>query len=151
MRKIVAVILTLAMYGCGSAYVQQANTAISAPKYTADISGAYVFTMNGYWSGTPIYFTASLTQNQWFNGINLLSVTGSVSGLCARQDIQGMTGNLRYGPPETLHISIDSGTGNVLVIDSEDFSKMSGTWSGGPALPNCGLEGTAGTWTAAKQ
>jgi len=153
------VVFAWLMSGCGGGYYTQPGP--PGTQYPADISGTYTFTLVG--TGGSLTVKGTLKQGQWTpcNG-NLLcngatyqnDLTGNLSfPWCAPHSFTA-TGQLFFttGNPETFAFAIFDGTvsSNLVIIDSPDFSKLSGTWEEGPAFTCTPIPSGTLTWTAVK-
>lgn len=153
------VILSVVVSGCGGGYSQ--GQPPGGGQYPADISGTYTFTLA--WSGGSLVLKGTLKQTQWAacNG-NLLcngatyenDLNGSFSFPWCAPDAFTATGQLFFTPgsAETFAFAVfdNTASSNLLIINSSDFSKLSGTWETGAAFTCPPAPSGALTWTAVK-
>jgi hypothetical protein len=152
-------VLAWLVSGCGgNSYTQPSPPGTQFP---ADISGTYTLTLIG--TGGSLTLHGTLKQGQWTlcNG-NLLC-----NGATYQNDLNGnfsfpwcsphsfaATGQLFFTPsnPETFAFAIfdNTASSNLLIVDSADFSKRSGTWQEGPAFTCMPIPSGSLTWTAVK-
>jgi hypothetical protein len=151
-------LLTLLVAGCGSSANAPTTTTVPPP---ADISGTYLFNFGTSQSGALAIasLTVTLKQTQWLNGINTLTITsgqlllGCIGPAPSNQQLS-IAAHLEWnGQQEKLVLSVDSSSGNVLVMTDDNFvAPFSGTWTPGAAFSPCGNPLTAPfSWTGIKQ
>jgi hypothetical protein len=153
-------VLAWLMSGCGGNSPTQPGP--PGTQFPADISGTYTFTLVG--TGGSLTLQGTLKQGQWTpcNG-NLLcngatfqnDLSGNFSFPWCSPDSFTATGQLFFTPgnPETFAFAIFDNTvsSNLLIINSADFSKRSGTWEEGTAFTCMPIPSGSLTWTAVKK
>ena len=154
------VILSTLVSACGGGYSQ--GQPPGGGQYPADMSGSYTFTLA--WTGGSLTLQGTLNQTQWTpcNG-NLLcngatyenNLNGNFSFPWCTAHAFTATGQLFFTPgsSETFAFAIFDSTAssNLLIINSSDFSKLSGTWETGSAFTCPPVPSGTLTWTAVKK
>ena len=154
------VLLSTLVSGCGGGYSQ--GQLPGGGQSPADVSGSYTFTLA--WSGGgSLTLKGTLKQTQWVscNG-NLLcngatyenDLNGSFSFPWCSPHAFTATGQLFFTPgsAETFAFAIfdNTASSSLLIINSADFSKLSGTWEMGSAFTCPPIPSGTLTWTAVK-
>ena len=134
------------------------------PPVLPQVDGTYVFTLDGFVavSGMPTpAITATLKQSAWNGDTATLDISGNANtGFCAPTGQQwATTGTITKSNALTITITLPSDITNpngngIMVITTDDFSKLAGTWKPGPDITSCNGFTTTGpgfTWKAVKQ
>ena len=156
LRKVLRAVLALSLIsaGCGGG-----GGSYNGP-YPADVSGSYTFTLSGYPCGPSCQPLVALgfSQTAWSNRTNTLTFGSvwSIYNFCWNTSPPTsaftFSGNVTVssGQTETLTIVIQVNGQDFVTLTTTDFSKLTGTWTAGPALVTCSGSNGPLTWTAQK-